>query len=68
MKIFGTAVNYDFGNVEETGLLITVDEMQDSTKMRYIESFVRENPEAIKLTSGANKVFYEIGENEKGEN
>ena len=63
MKIFGTAVNYDFGNVEETGLLITVDEMQDSTKMRYIESFVRENPEAIRLTSGANKVFYETGEN-----
>jgi hypothetical protein len=26
--------------------------------MRYIESFVREHPEAIKLTSGANKVFY----------
>ena len=58
MKIFGTAVNYDFGNVEETGLLIAVDEMQDSTRMRYIESFIRENPEAIKLTSGANKVFY----------
>lgn len=68
MKIFGTAVNYDFGNVEETGLLITVDEMQDSTKMRYIESFVREHPEAIKLTSGANKVFYETGENGTEEN
>lgn len=59
MKIFGTAVNYDFGNVEETGLLIAVDELQDSTRMRYIESFVRDNPDAIKLTSGANKVFYE---------
>ena len=58
MKIFGTAVNYDFGNVEETGLLIAIDEMQDSTRIRYIESFIRENPEAIKLTSGANKVFY----------
>ena len=58
MKIFGTAVNYEFGNVEETGLLIAVDEMQDSTRMRYIESFIREHPEAIKLTSGANKVFY----------
>ena len=58
MKIFGTAVNHDFGDVEETGLLIAVDELQDSTRMRYIESFVREHPEAIKLTSGANKVFY----------
>jgi hypothetical protein len=61
MKIFGTAVNYDFGNVEETGLLIAVDELQDSTRMRYIESFVRENPGMIKLTSGANNVFYEDG-------
>lgn len=58
MKIFGTAVNYDFGNVEETGLLIAVDELQDDKRMRYIESFAKEHPEAIKLTSGANKVFY----------
>ena len=63
MKIFGTAVNHDFGEVEETGLLITVDEMQDSTRMRYIESFIREHPEAIRLTSGADKVFNETGEN-----
>ena len=63
MKIFGTAVNYEFGNVEETGLLIAVDEMQDSTRMRYIESFIREHPEAIRLTSGADKVFNETGEN-----
>ncbi len=48
MKIFGTAVNYDFGNVEETGLLIAVDELQDSTRVRYIESFMRDNPDAVK--------------------
>lgn len=64
MKIFGTAVNYDFGNVEETGLLIAVDELQDDKRMRYIESFVKENPDAIKLTSGANKVFYVSGKAE----
>lgn len=68
MKIFGTAVNYDFGNVEETGLLITVDEMQDSTRMRYIESFIREHPEAIRLTSGADKVFNEADSNIKQDN
>jgi hypothetical protein len=58
MKIFGTAVNRDFGNVEETGLLIAVDELRDDKRMRYIESFAKENPDAIKFTSGANKVFY----------
>ena len=42
-------------------MLITVDEMQESTYMRYIESFIRLHPEGIRLTSGANKVFYEIG-------
>lgn len=58
MKIFGTAVNHDFGNVEETGLLIAVDELRSDKRMRYIESFAKENPEAVKITSGANKVFY----------
>ena len=60
MRIFGTAVNKDFGNVEETGLLIAVDELQDDKRMRYIESFAKENPDAIKFTSGANKVFYPV--------
>lgn len=58
MKIFGTAVNREFGNVEETGLLIAVDELRDDKRMRYIESFAKENPDSIKFTSGANKVFY----------
>ena len=58
MKIFGTAVNKEFGNVEETGLLIAVAELQDDKRMRYIESFAKENPDLIQLTSGANKVFY----------
>lgn len=40
MRIFGTAVNYDFGNVEETGLLIAVDELLEEKRVRYIESFI----------------------------
>ena len=62
MKIFGTAVNHDFGTVEETGLLIAVDELQDDKRIRYIDSFAREHPELIKITSGANKVFYIPGD------
>lgn len=65
MKIFGTAVNKEFGNVEETGLLIAVAELQDDKRMRYIESFARENPDLIQLTSGANKVFYIPGESRR---
>ncbi len=43
MKIFGTAVNYDFGDVEETGLLIAVDDIYDEKRMRYIESYIKSN-------------------------
>ena len=48
MRIFGTAVNYDFGNVEETGLLIAVDELLEEKRIRYIESFINSNPGVAK--------------------
>ena len=58
MKLFGTAINDGFGDVEETGILIAVDEILEQKRVRHIESFVREHPEAFKITSGANKVIY----------
>lgn len=58
MKLFGTAINYGFGDVEETGILIAVDEIFEEKRVRHIESFVREHPEALRLTSGANQVIY----------
>ena len=51
MRMFGTAINYGFGDVEETGILITVDEILEEKKMRHIESFVKENPQAMKILS-----------------
>lgn len=59
MKLFGTAINYGFGDVEETGILIAVDEILEEKRMRHIDTFVKEHPEALKITSGANKVFFE---------
>jgi hypothetical protein len=41
MKVFGTAVNNLFGNVEETGILIAVDEILEEKKERHIETYVR---------------------------
>ena len=58
MKLFGTAINYGFGDVEETGILIAVDEILENKRMRHIDSFIKEHPEALKITSGANKVIY----------
>ena len=61
MKLFGTAINYGFGDVEETGILIAVDEILDEKRVRHIDSFIKEHPEALKITSGANKVIYKDG-------
>ncbi|MBQ8501234.1 MAG: GNAT family N-acetyltransferase [Bacteroides sp.] len=58
MRMFGTAINYGFGDVEETGILIAVDEILEEKRMRHIQSFVQNEPDACTLTSGANKVFY----------
>lgn len=58
MKMFGTAINYGFGDVEETGILIAVDEILEEKRIRHIDSFIKEYPEALKITSGANKIIY----------
>lgn len=58
MKLFGTAINYGFGDVEETGILIAVDEILEEKRVRHINSFIKEHPEALKITSGANNVIY----------
>ena len=58
MKLFGTAINYGFGDVEETGILIAVDEILEQKRVRHIDSFIKDHPEALKITSGANNVIY----------
>ena len=39
MRMFGTAINDEFGNVEESGILIAIDEILDEKKRRHIDSF-----------------------------
>ena len=40
MKIFGTAINDEFGDVEESGILITIDEICAEKHQRYIDTFL----------------------------
>lgn len=60
MRMFGTAINYGFGDVEETGILIAVDEILAEKRIRHIQSFIENEPEACKFTSGVNKIFFPI--------
>lgn len=43
MKTFGTAINYEFGDVEETGMMITIDDIFPEKRARHIESYSEED-------------------------
>jgi hypothetical protein len=58
MRLFGTAINYGFGDVEETGILIAVDEILEEKRKRHIDSFIADHRNELKITSGANKIIY----------
>ena len=58
MKLFGTAINYGFGDVEETGILIAVDEILEEKRKRHIDTFIAAHRDELEITSGANKLIY----------
>jgi hypothetical protein len=39
MKIFGTAINDEFGDVEETGIFLTISDIFDEKKARHIATY-----------------------------
>lgn len=39
MKSFGTALNPDFGGVEETGILVTLNDIYEEKKSRHIQTY-----------------------------
>jgi hypothetical protein len=43
MKVFGTAMNYSFGDVEETAIMITVNDMYDEKIERHIKSYIHDS-------------------------
>jgi Acetyltransferase (GNAT) domain len=44
MRVFGTAINREFGNVEETGILIAISEILEDKRKRHIESYLNDRP------------------------
>jgi len=41
MKTFGTALNDHFGNVEETGILVTVNDIYDVKRDRHLSTYIK---------------------------
>lgn len=44
MRFFGTAINDEFGDVEESGILIEIEQILEEKRARHIESYLRSNP------------------------
>lgn len=44
MKFFGTAINDEFGDVEESGILIEIDQILEEKRQRHIESYIKSKP------------------------
>lgn len=49
MRVFGTAINHEFGEVEETGILIAIDEILEDKKKRHIETYLNEEGQSADL-------------------
>lgn len=41
MKTFGTAINHHFGDVEETGIMVTIEDIYEQKKDRHISSYLQ---------------------------
>ena len=39
MRMFGTAINDEFGDVEESGIFLTISEILEEKKRRHIDTF-----------------------------
>ena len=47
MLSFGTAINPTFGGVEETGILVTINDIYKSKSDRHIETYIKEKAERV---------------------
>lgn len=48
MKMFGGAINHEYSEVEETGILIAFDDIYEEKKVRHVNSFIRDKIKKMK--------------------
>ena len=44
MRFFGTSINDEFGDVEESGILIEIDQILEDKRQRHIETYIKSKP------------------------
>lgn len=58
MRMFGTAVNHEFGEVEETGILIAVDEILEEKRESAHQTFSKESSGCTELPDKGESNIY----------
>ena len=48
----------DYGELAANMKLIAIDEILEEKRVRHINSFIKDHPEALYFTSGANNIIY----------
>ncbi|MDD6687446.1 GNAT family N-acetyltransferase [Sodaliphilus pleomorphus] len=43
MRMFGTAINHEFGEVEESGIFFKIDEIANQKKSRHIDTYIKDS-------------------------
>ncbi len=56
MRTFGTTINDEFGEVEETGLMITVEEIFEEKRVRHVHTYIEECITNNKMDPGYGKI------------
>jgi len=41
MQTYGTAQDHDFGSIYDTGMMITIDDIYEAKRARYVETFIQ---------------------------
>ena len=62
MRFFGTSVNDEFGDVEESGILIKIDQILEDKRARHIESYMKSNPSKRFLMMLRRRISTKTGE------
>ena len=42
-RMFGTAINHEFGEVEESGIFFKIDEIANQKKSRHIDTYIKDS-------------------------
>ena len=43
IRMFGTAINHEFGEVEESGIFFKIDEIANQKKSRHIDTYIKDS-------------------------